>query len=114
MRSGNTPPRSSVRSQAEQALLKSLRDNPLTGWDLVVEHRFHPVRLWRFDIAFPSQRLAIEIDGRGRHQTVVGVRRDCEKHNEAVRLGWRVLHFPATDKRLAHEWADLIREILCS
>jgi very-short-patch-repair endonuclease len=60
----------------------------------------------------PSQRLAIEIDGRGRHQTVAGVRMDCEKHNEAARLGWRVLRFPATDKRHADEWAAFVIDTL--
>lgn len=33
----------------------------MAGADLVCEYRFHPVRKWRFDFAFPSLRLAIEI-----------------------------------------------------
>jgi very-short-patch-repair endonuclease len=87
---------------------------PLDGWDLTREYVFHPERKWRFDFAFPSVKLAIEIQGRGKHQTIAGVRADCEKHNEALRLGWRVLWFPATDKKQALEWARLIREVLCS
>jgi very-short-patch-repair endonuclease len=102
-----------MTSKAHECLVAALEQSPLPGWDLVQEHRFHPSRNWRFDVAFPSQKLAIEVDGRGRHQTVVGVRNDCEKLNEAVRLGWRVLRFPATDKARAHEWAALIRECLC-
>jgi len=94
--------------------MAALSLDPLPGWDLTREYRFHPTRMWRFDVAFPSQRLGVEIDGRGRHQTVTGVRADCEKLNEATRLGWRVLRFPATDARQALEWARLIREILCS
>lgn len=101
-------------SDAERCLLAALQSDPLPGWDLVTQHRFHPTRRWAFDLAFPSQKLAVEVDGRGRHQTVAGVRGDCEKLNEAVRMGWRVLRFPATDKRRAHEWAALIRECLCS
>lgn len=99
---------------AEEALHSALLEVALPGWDLVREHRFHPVRLWRWDFAFPSQLLAVEIDGRGRHQTVAGVRSDCEKANEAVRMGWRVLRFPATDKAHAAEWAAIIVEILCT
>lgn len=101
-------------SKAEDALIAALEADPVPGWDLEREHRFHPERRWRFDIAFPSVRLAIEIDGRGRHQTVAGVRSDCDKQNEAVKLGWRVLRFPATDKRQAPEWARLVREVLCT
>jgi very-short-patch-repair endonuclease len=99
-------------SEAEDWLVAELERNPIPGWDLVREHRFHPTRRWRWDLAFPSQRLAVEIDGRGRHQTVVGVRADCEKLNEAVRLGWRVLRFPASDKKQVAQWAELIRECL--
>jgi hypothetical protein len=56
--------------------------------------------------------LAIEVDGRGYHQRVAGVRADCEKLNEATRMGWRVLRFPSTDKAHASKWAELIRECL--
>ena len=87
------------------------------------EYRFSPARRWRFDFAWPDIKLAVEIEGRGRHQTVVGYRSDCDKYNEAVRLGWRVLRFPATDckpsasrkvwPRGAKDWAELVLEIMC-
>jgi very-short-patch-repair endonuclease len=60
------------------------------------EHLFHPVRKWRFDIAWPDVRLAIEIDGvthdGGRHQRIKGFTEDLKKHNAAVGLNWRVLY----------------------
>lgn len=63
----------------------------------VREHRFHPVRRWRLDLAWPDHKLAVEIDGgiwsQGRHTRGDGYRRDCVKGNEAILLGWRVLHF---------------------
>jgi very-short-patch-repair endonuclease len=102
-----------VVSAAEEALAAALALNPLPDWDLCREYRFHPVRRWRFDFAFPSVRLAVEVDGRGRHQTAKGVSADCEKMNEALRMGWRVLRFPAGEKRKAAEWAALIVECLC-
>ena len=37
----------------------------------VAQHKFHPVRRWRFDLAWPANMLAIEVDGgiwsNGRH-----------------------------------------------
>lgn len=100
-----------VKSEGEEALLRALLADPIPGWDLTREYRFHPDRKWRFDFAFPSVRLAVEVDGR-RHRTCAGQRSDCEKGNEAVRMGWRVLHFPSGQKARAAEWAALVRECL--
>lgn len=100
------------KSLAEEAFAAEWAVSGLEGSDTVREYKFHPTRKWRFDFAWPSQRLALEIDGRGRHQTVVGVRADCEKNNEAIRLGWRVLRVPATDKKDAPLWVDLVNECL--
>jgi very-short-patch-repair endonuclease len=67
------------------------------------EFRFHPTRRWRFDYAFPKEKLAIEqeggiwIKGRsgkgGAHSLPTNILRDMEKQNEAAILGWRVLRF---------------------
>lgn len=51
------------------------------------------LRDWRFDFAWPSKKIAFEIDGapgRGRHTTFCGYTADCEKRNAATRLGWSV------------------------
>lgn len=65
------------------------------------EYRFHPTRAWRFDYAWPTRHIALEVEGglhiRGRHVRALGYLRDLEKYNEALRLGWRVL-------RVAPEW----------
>ena len=67
------------------------------GEEVVAEHRFHPTRLWRFDYAIPSHRIAIEIDGgvwiEGRHNRPKGYIADLDKFNNAAALGWRVLKF---------------------
>ncbi len=63
----------------------------------VPEYRFHPKRKWRFDYAWPEQKVALEIEGGiwtlGRHTRGAGFRADMEKYNEAGRAGWRVFRF---------------------
>ncbi len=78
------------------------------------EYRFHPTRMWRFDFAWPQIKLAVEIEGRGRHQSFVGFNKDIEKYNEAVRLGWRVLRFPASDWKKAGGWVEYVRDVMCT
>lgn len=102
----------SAISDAERAFADAWHRSPLPGAEMVAEHRFHPPRLWRFDFAWPEAKLAVELEGRGRHQTVVGVRNDCEKYNTALLDGWRVLRFPATDKRDAAEWVNTVKAAL--
>ena len=59
------------------------------------EFRFHPVRKWRFDFAWPAQMLAVEIEGgvfvTGRHSRGLGMLADMEKSATAMMMGWRVL-----------------------
>jgi very-short-patch-repair endonuclease len=99
------PKKPTVRSLAEEAFVNAWKAIQPDGGEFVREHHFCEGRLWRFDFAWPALKLAVEIDGRGRHQTVAGVRADLEKHNAAQTLGWCVLRFPATDKRNANDWA---------
>lgn len=64
---------------------------------MVTEYRFHPVRRWRFDFAFPSSMVAIEVEGGiwsgGRHVRGLGYEKDMDKYNEAALHGWLVLRF---------------------
>lgn len=61
----------------------------------VPEYRFHPTRRWRFDLAWPEVKLAVEVEGGtwvyGRHNRPQGMDKDAEKYNEAVLAGWRLL-----------------------
>lgn len=66
------------------------------------EFRFDPIRKWRFDFAWPDQKVAVELDGgiwtKGGHSTGTGIMRDMEKSNAAQLDGWLVLRF--SDKHL--------------
>jgi very-short-patch-repair endonuclease len=83
------------KSKAEQYAVFFRLLRQLGPW--ASEYRFHPTRRWRFDFARPDIRLAIEIDGGiwtgGRHSGGQGQIDDFEKMNNAVALGWQVLHF---------------------
>lgn len=80
------------------------------------EYRFHPVRRWRFDLAWPALKLAAEVEGgtfvAGRHSRGAGYRKDCEKYNAAViDCGWQVVRFDSTLVRDGSALATLERAL---
>jgi very-short-patch-repair endonuclease len=84
-----------AESELVTALLGRIHQMDLPEPELEV--RFHPERAWRFDLAWPACRLAVEVDGGvwtgGRHVRPVGFTEDCRKLNHAALLGWRILRF---------------------
>ena len=66
------------------------------------EFKFHPKRRWRFDFAFPLEKIAIEVQGgifmkKSGHNSGIGILQDYEKYNNAVISGWRVLQINSPD-----------------
>jgi len=71
------------------------------------EYKFHPKRLWRFDLCWCDDKIAVEIDGgvwktinkktgeleTGRHNQPEGYLKDLEKLNHAQLLGYSVYRF---------------------
>ena len=80
--------------------------------DAELEYRFCE-RRWRFDAAWPDQKVALEYDGGtwigGPHTTGAGHESDARKRNAAILLGWRV--FTCND-HMAAEMADTLKEAL--
>ena len=85
----------SVPSKLEETLAFQMKAIGLP--EPMREYRFHPSRKWRFDFAFPAEKVAIEAEGgvwtHGRHTRGAGFQKDLEKYNSAVILGWKVLRF---------------------
>lgn len=112
---GNRPQNRTGGLSSADRLIRMLREHGLPPFK--TEHAFAVSigRQWRFDIAWPSRKVAVEIEGgifgkgsgensvpcptckqtpKGAHGTVSGILRDCEKYNAAVLLGWRVYRVP--------------------
>jgi len=75
-------------SAAERLLVRILREAGVTGW--VLGFPFGP---WRVDLAFPAQKVAIEVDGWAWHVDAERFRNDRRKQNALVRAGWDPLRF---------------------
>jgi very-short-patch-repair endonuclease len=100
-------------SRLEDEFLMQLRAHKIVGYTM--EYRFHSTRRWRFDFAWILKGVAVEIEGGtwsgGRHTRGDGYEKDCEKYNEAVLMGWKVLRF--TSSMIKNGMAiDMTREIL--
>lgn len=80
---------------------------------LTEEHKFLEDRKFRFDFALPDIKVGIEIEGglyaKGRHTSVIGYNKDCEKYNLATLNGWRVLRF--TEKMLDQDPMGCIEQV---
>lgn len=97
------------KTEAKLSLLDAMIE---LGLDPVAEFRFTKARRWRFDFAFPNEKLAVEIDGSGPgHLSDQGKRKDQEKRNAAVELGWKVLEYPAREVGVAKRLKRIAAQI---
>jgi very-short-patch-repair endonuclease len=87
-----------AHAESERLLHRLLRQHGIGGWqaNLRIEVRGSVCYI---DVAFPSRRLAIEIDGMAWHSTPDRFQRDRTRQNALVASGWRVLRFT---------WWDLV------
>jgi very-short-patch-repair endonuclease len=76
-------------SAAERLLVTLLRGAGISGW--VLGYPFGP---YRIDLAFPVERVAIEVDGWAWHVDAARFRTDRRKGNALTRDGWDLLRFP--------------------
>ena len=113
-------PKKKVETQQEPSQLVETLVSQLEIVGLKPTHRewkFHSERKWRFDLAWPLFKIAVEVHGGihsgGRHTRGVGFEKDREKINEATLLGWLVLE--VTDKQIcsgqALAWVERALEV---
>ena len=99
------------------------------GVKFVSEFQFMQERRFRFDIAIPERKIAIEYEGmeqkervynpvkrkyeyktksKSGHQTNKGFTEDCEKYNYAACHGWKLLRFTAWNYEDATKFLSIL------
>lgn len=76
------------------------------------EYHFDLRRRWRFDRAWPAEKLAVEVEGvtggaGGRHQRSAGFAADALKYNAAQLDGWTVLRYTQKHVKSGHAVAEI-------
>lgn len=81
-----------AQSEAERLFIRLLKRAGITGW-----RANYPVGGYVVDVAFPRQKVAIEIDGFAFHTSSDDFHRDRLRQNNIALLGWQVLRFTWLD-----------------
>jgi very-short-patch-repair endonuclease len=92
-------------SEAERLLVRLLRAAGIGGWVLG-----HPYGPFRIDLAFPAEKVAVEVDGWAWHVDAERFRADRRKGNALTRGGWNLLRYPW--HALDGEPAECVAEIM--
>jgi hypothetical protein len=90
-------PQSVLETRFDILLLGTALPKPVPQYGL---RDAHGTLVARVDFAYPSARLAIEIDGLRFHGGPGDWSADLTRQNDITALGWRVLRFTATDLEL--------------
>ena len=99
-----------ARSEAERLLIRLLRAAKISGWKAN-----HPVCGYVVDVAFPKQKVAIEVDGWAFHSDQAAFQNDRKRQNRIALIGWQVLRFTWLDltehpQRVIAEIAAALRQ----
>ena len=88
---------SGARSDTERRLVLGLRRCRLRGWSCNVEVSDRDGVIGLLDVAFPTIKLAVELDGRAWHVDPDRFQHDRIRQNRLVAAGWIVLRFTWED-----------------
>lgn len=81
-----------ARSEAERLLIDLLRGAEIRGWQAN-----YPIGPYVVDVAFPAERVVIEIDGWAFHSDWQAFQADRKRQNRLALWGWQVLRFTWLD-----------------
>jgi very-short-patch-repair endonuclease len=90
--------RDGADAESERRLHRLLRRAGVVGWTAHLPFVSAAGR-FEIDVAFPEQRIAVEVDGYAYHHGDARFQTDRRKQNALMAAGWRVLRFT---------WADII------
>jgi very-short-patch-repair endonuclease len=98
-----------IGNSAEQILAFQCIADGLTEFEQ--EYRFDAKRRYRLDLAFPKQKVGVEINGgiftQGAHGRPMNLLRDMEKANLLTLSGWRVLRYTPAQVKCGEAIAGL-------
>ena len=109
------PRRRSVQLSADPvAVIQRSIESSLLG-ECVREYKFLHDRRFRFDLAIPKHKIAIEFEGgvwtHGRHTRGKGYVNDCKKYNLAVMHGWKLLRYTVEDTKKINWELAVVEEV---
>jgi very-short-patch-repair endonuclease len=96
----------------ESRLRAIVLDAGLTGFEPQLEIRLTGWTL-HADLADPVRRVVLEADSYAHHGARDDLRRDCERYDELVADGWRVLRFAYEHVMLRRAWVEDIVVRVC-
>jgi very-short-patch-repair endonuclease len=88
---------SGAHSDTERRLVTGLRRSGVLGWSCNLDVADQNGSIGIIDVAFPTIKLAIELDGRAWHVDRDRFQRDRTRQNRLVAAGWTVLRFTWED-----------------
>jgi len=103
-----------MKSYLERQFKSLLKQEGLPAME--EEFKFCKDRKWRFDFAYISKQIAVELEGgawlgKG-HTGGKGFIANCEKYNQAVLEGWKVLRYtPETISRAPEDIKKLVNNL---
>jgi very-short-patch-repair endonuclease len=101
--------------RSQRSYLEALFEGQIQHHKMPEPVREFTFRCWRFDFAWPTLKIAVEIDGGtyigGDHVRGQGYERDCKKNNAAQLEGWVVLR---ADRNMVgtYEFACVIKRMI--
>lgn len=84
----------------------------ITGFEPQLEIRL-PNRIVRVDLGDPERRVVIEADSFAHHGTRGALVRDCERYDELMAEGWKVLRFTWEHVMFEQPWVAQMVEMTC-